>query len=475
MIRLPTVPLGRSCSPSVGGLVAIVVAGMLSPAPAGADELSPQEGYRLVAQLVAAEGKDSKIAAEALIRADDESLVPAIVDGLFFVPRPQRAPVRKVLERLTGHDAGNRHRDWVEYVGSRTDLRPKPGYDQWKSLQLRRVDANFGRVIYGGVPARIRLEEIVWGGVRLDGIPSIDDPAITSAAEAAFMRDRELVFGVHVGGVYRAYPRRVLSWHEMLNDVVGGEPVTLSYCTLCGSAVLYATGLDHDRRVLGTSGLLYRSNKLMYDRATYSLWSNLTGEAVLGQEAALGEKLVSLPLTLIQWGRWREAHPTTEVLDIPALKQKIGREFSFDYTIGAADRAREGVSFPVWRKSAALERNAEIYSLKVGDAAKAYPLDVLYETPVVNDVLGGVEIVLVSDVQSGAVRAYRSEGERFAAGDGADLVEDGKGRVWRLEEQALILGEGAGARRLERLAGHVAFWFGWFGFYPETEIYGIPR
>jgi hypothetical protein len=249
--------------------------------------------------------------------------------------------------------------------------------------------------------------------------------------------------------------------------------VALSYCTLCGSAVLYSTRTGEGRRMLGTSGLLYRSNKLMYDRETFGLWSNLTGEAVLGAEAAGGEALVPLPVTLTRWQEWRDAHPGTQVLDVPALKRSLGREVGFDYSVGAADRAREGVAFPVWKKSAVLDRNAEVYALAVGGAAKAYPLDALAEAPVLNDTLAEVDVVLVSEPGSGAVRAYRREGERFAAGETPGEVVDAEGRAWTVGEDALTLATDTETRRLDRLPGHVAFWFGWFGFYPETEVYGV--
>src|SRR6185369_7988742 len=128
----------------------------------------------------------------------------------------------------------------------------------------------------------------------------------------------ERVFGVSVKGEARAYPLRILDWHEMVNDVVGGEPVTLSYCTLCGSGVLYATrGADGSARTFGTSGLLYRSNKLMVDRQTRTLWSNLTGEAVLGPLAAGPggpARLALLPVVVTTWQEWRARHPATTVL-----------------------------------------------------------------------------------------------------------------------------------------------------------------
>lgn len=440
--------------------------------PVRAETLTPQRGYELVAQLVAGDPKPAKAAAKALIEAGDESLVPGIVDGLFFVPGPKRGPVIKVLEKLTGAEAGSRYLDWVEYVGGREDLTPKPGYDQWKSLQLRRVDARFGSLIYGGVHSRIRLEEIVWGGVPLDGIPSVDNPPTVPASKASFMRDSELVFGVNVNGSARAYQKRVLSWHEMLNDTVGGQPLALSYCTLCGSAILYSTLTADGHRMLGTSGLLYRSNKLMFDRKTFGLWSNITGEAVLGKEAIAGDNLDQLPVTLVRWKEWKETYPETDVLDIPAYRKQLGREFSFDYTVGAADRARKGVSFPVWRKSSVLDRNEEIYALKVGDATKAYRLDALYSRPVLNDEIGEVRIVLISDEKSGAIRAYLRADQTYSEGPTPAEVRDAEGRIWNVTEESLEPSFDATHRGFRRVPGHIAFWFGWFGFYPETEVWG---
>jgi hypothetical protein len=132
------------------------------------------------------------------------------------------------------------------------------------------------------------------------------------------------------------------------------------------------------------------------------------------------------------------------------------------------------VSFPVWRTSGRLDPKAEVYALRIGGAAKAYPLEPLEAEGVVNDTVGGEPVVLVSDPESGAVRAYRRAGHRFArAGDGG--LADEAGRPWRLTETALEPPEGeADLVPLPRLPGHVTFWFGWFGFFPETEVYGDP-
>ncbi len=432
------------------------------------------EGYSLVRRLMSRQDGERREAARKLLKGRDVSLVPALVDALFFTPKPARAELLQVLRGLTGEDAGTGYYDWVELVGRRTGLTGRPGYMEWKLSLLSRIDPRYQEIFYRSAPARIRLEEIVWGGVKLDGIPALEDPPRVPAAAAGFLTDRELVFGVSAGGAHHAYPLRYLSWHEMVNDVVGGEPVTLSYCTLCGSGIAYSGRTPGGRRTFGTSGLLYRSNKLMFDRQSHTLWSNLTGEPVVGRMAESPIRLEILPATVTTWGGWRAAHPDTTVLK---LDDSFGRRWSYTYAPGAADRARAGVSFPVWLKSKALEPKAEVYALRMGQLAKAYPIERVLQEKVVNDRLGGVDLVVIGDPESGAVRAYRRDGHILSPGRDAGELRDETGRAWRITEEALLAdaGDRQASPRLERLPGHVSFWFAWYGFFPQTEVYGVPR
>lgn len=229
------------------------------------------------------------------------------------------------------------------------------------------------------------------------------------------------------------------------------------------------------RRTFGTSGLLYRSNKLMYDRQTYTLWSNLTGEPVVGRLALSPVRLEILPVTVTTWGEWKAAHPDTTVLK---LDDGYGLRWNYDYKPGAAERARAGVAFPVPLKSGVLDRNTDVYALRSGNHAKAYPVDRVLKERVVNDRLGDLEVVLVGDPESGAVRAWQRNGQRFSAGDGREL-RDETGRRWRITEEALLpespeITEGENLQKLERLPGHLSLWFAWFAFFPETEVYGTP-
>ncbi|MFN7963075.1 MAG: DUF3179 domain-containing (seleno)protein [Thermoanaerobaculia bacterium] len=196
-----------------------------------------------------------------------------------------------------------------------------------------------------------------------------------------------------------------------------------------------------------------------------------TGEPVIGRLANTNARLAQLPITRIRWGEWLRRFPKTTVL---ALDQPDGKAAGFRYLPGAADRARHGVRFPVWQKSDRLKRDAEVYALRLGDRPKAYPLELLYARRVVNDRLGGEGLVLVADGASGAVRVYRAGGHRFSAGKAADQLEDETGAAWTLTEERLERPDG-GAEPLPRVPGHIAFWFGWYGFYPQTEVYeGAP-
>lgn len=464
-------------APSILSLLVWVT--MASPAgavlaPPSAQQPAAPEGYDLLLRLLSPVAGERRQVALRLIELKDRSLAPGLVDLLFFQPAAQRGETLSVLAALTGERAGERYHDWVELIGRREELAPKAGYLAFKAGLLARIDERYPKILYDGAPTRIRVEEIVWGGVRVEGIPALDQPAHLAAAEADYLDDAEKVFGVSVAGRQRAYPLRILDWHEMVNDVLGGEPITLSYCTLCGSGVLYSTRAAAGRPyTFGTSGLLYRSNKLMVDRQTLTLWNNLTGEPAVGRLARSPVRLALLPVTITTWGDWKNRHPATTVL---ALDRDLERRFGFSYVPGAADRRRAGVRFPVWQRSKALDDHAEIYALRLAGRAKAYPIARVLKERVVNDRLGEQNLVVVADPSSGAVRAYARGDQTFSPGGTATELRDGAGRRWRIDEEALTALEPVdGALTLPRLPGHQAFWFGWYSFFPETDLYGASR
>jgi hypothetical protein len=159
------------------------------------------------------------------------------------------------------------------------------------------------------VRSTIRLDEIDWGGVRVNGIPPLRSPKLVPAEAATWLLDGHIVFGVEVNGEARAYPKRILAWHELATDRLGGLDLTIVYCTLCGTVIPYQSQAGGRRFTFGTSGLLYRSNKLMFDEETGSLWSALDGKPVVGALVGSGLQLAFTSAVTTTWGAASTSRP----------------------------------------------------------------------------------------------------------------------------------------------------------------------
>ncbi|MGI9431006.1 MAG: DUF3179 domain-containing protein [Myxococcota bacterium] len=389
----------------------------------------------------------------------------------------------RALESTTGQSYGSDWPAWVRWY-SKTDLVPPRGFTGWKGALLGRIDPRFARLLPYGAPSHIRTEEIVWGGVAYEGIPALDRPSTVSAAEASYLEPREPVFGLAIGDDARAYPLRILDWHEMANDVVGGVPVSLAYCTLCGSGIVYdGRGPDGTAYDFGSSGFLMRSNKLMVDRQTGTLWNQLTGRPVVGPVAEDDFRLRVLPSVVTSWESWVRRHPETRVLSL-----ETGHERPYEPGAAYGDYfASDGTMFPVAGRGGAIAPKARIFGLEVEGLPKAFPLDRLLEERVVNDHVGAGAIVVVTSGErlavsgrsartgktrqydAGAeVRAYARGTLRFEAGSNARELIDGEGRVWRVTESALTR---EGEASLPRIPGTLSYWFAWSGYHPRTAVY----
>ncbi len=372
--------------------------------------------------------------------------------------------------------------DWVLWYAT-TDLQPPPGFRTWKGLLYSRIDEEFPSFFREDAPSTIRVEEVVWGGVALDGIPALVNARMLPAAEADYITPTELVFGVEINGDARAYPLRILDWHEMANDVVGGVPVALAYCTLCGAGVLFYTRVGDATYEFGSSGFLMRSNKLMYDRTTYTLWNQLTGEPVLGRLADGTIQLKRLPVVVTRWQAWLERHPDTQVLSLETGHLR-------DYTPGnpyGSYFASPETMFPAGDPARRLPDKARIYALNIDGQPHALATADVVRERVVNDSVGDTPVVVIAggpdlkgvgiDRRAGPVvwnagaeiRAYERGDQTFEPTEGTEQVRDGQGRLWRITEDALV---GPDDQTLDRLGGHLAYWFGWVSYFPRTTLYG---
>ncbi len=328
--------------------------------------------------------------------------------------------------------------------------------------------------------ALVDPDELVSGGPAPDGIPSIDEPKFLRADEVGFLADDEPVLALEVGGEARAYPVQILIWHEIVNDTVDGVPVAVTYCPLCNSAVAYDRRLGDRVLEFGTSGMLYNSALVMYDRQTESLWSHFTGEAVIGH--LTGAQLDVYPMATVAWADWRDAHPDGLVLS---------RDTGFDRNYGEnpypgyddVDSSPFLFEGEVDGRLAAMERVVGIAG--EGDVV-AVRLDKLDEQGVV-EVDGGdgplvvwVEPGVVSALDSSAVSAGREVGATgvfVPEADGQDLtferaddgfIDDQTGSRWNVLGQAV--GGPLEGSSLEPVAHLDTFWFAWAAYEPDTEI-----
>ncbi len=243
---------------------------------------------------------------------------------------------------------------------------------------------------------------------------------------------------------------------------MGGVDVTCAYCTLCGSAVLYDQRIGSQKFDFGTSGFLYRSNKLMYDRQTHSLWSALEGVPVTGKLVGSGLKLNRLAIVTTTWEAWKQRHPQTKVLSLETGHER-------DYGEGVAYRdyfATQDLMFPVPFQDKRLKNKQEVVALLLKGNAVAYDTSFLEKNPLYEEKIWGQSLVILTD-RSGANRVYDATGVSFSRWDWQSKLIDKEGQAWEVKEEALINPSGEQRRRLP---SHRAFWFGWHAQFPDSRL-----
>lgn len=271
-------------------------------------------------------------------------------------------------------------------------------------------------------------EEILAGGPPKDGIPAITEPRFVDANSATFLRRDDRVIGVVQEGVAKAYPSRILNWHEVVNDAIGTTAIAVTYCPLTGSGVVYDRTANGRTRSFGVSGLLYQSNVLFYDHQTESLWSQLKEEAVTG--SLTGTRLRAVPSVTTTWADWRHMHPDTLV-----LSTETGYPRDYERDPYAGYRASPEAMFLLQHVDARLPAKATVLGVRVGNVSKAYPLNQLAQTRRTEDQLRETRIRIDYDPDA---------------------------------ERAVVIALDSNAP----LPAVTAYWFAWSAFHPDTAVWG---
>ena len=318
------------------------------------------------------------------------------------------------------------------------DTPAPPGYLDYKRRLFTAVDDRWAFVFTE--PNELELRYLSWGGVLIDDrppgdsdpcarscIPALDDPEVTDVAGGAWYPDEGTVFGIEIGGEARAYPKHIMEVHEMINDTLGGRRFAMPYCTLCASAQVFFTDNveGFPEPVLRTSGLLSRSNKVMYDLHTRSVFDTFTGAAVTGPMLESRVVLEQAGVVTTTWGDWKDAHPSTTIV---AADGGIGRSYDLDPLQGRDDN---GPIFPIGDRDLRLATQAQVLGVVLGDGtAIAFPVDAAHAAIADGQTVSLAGVTVVAD--AGGLRA------QF---DGATL------------------------------ASHQAFWFAWSQFHPATLLW----
>ena len=386
------------------------------------------------------------------------------------------APAQGIAVDTTAPDTAAQSRATGTEAGSLVE--PDPNFQDElddSSISTRGWKTDFSR-------HTVPFFEIMSGGPPRDGIPPIDNPLFVEIDEAnGWIDDKEPVISLEIDGVTRAYPLQILTWHEIVNDELGGVPVAVTFCPLCNSAIAFDRRLDGVVYDFGTSGSLRFSDLIMWDRQTESWWQQLSGEAIIGELA--GRRLTLLPAAIISWSDFKAANPDSQVLSRETGNPRdYGRNPYAGY-----DRADRPPFLYDGIPDGRLLPKERVLALSINDADIAFPFSVLEQEGAINHTVGGRDVAVffklgtLSALDAGTISLSRDvgatgvfdpklDGRKLTfRSDGDRILDEETGSEWNILGQA-VEGPLAGSK-LDPIVHANHFWFAWAAFKLETTIY----
>lgn len=277
----------------------------------------------------------------------------------------------------------------------------------------------------------VPIERIVSGGPGKDGIPALSNPRFLDATAATFLDAEDRVLGITRGSEAKVYPIKILNWHEIVNDRLGRDSVTITYCPLCGTGIGFDARVDGKPHSFGVSGLLYESDLLMYDRETESLWSQIAMEAVAGP--LTGSKLTPIFLEHTTWHEWLTQHPSTKVL---SPHTGFSRDYDRDPYLGYAERPE--LMYDTTHFDPSYLSKEWVLGVVIDGVAKAYPFSELQRVPSpVTDKIGEQHVLIHFNPHARSAKVTHVDGQP--------------------------------------LPSVMAYWFAWTAFHPQTEVFRQPK
>ena len=280
-----------------------------------------------------------------------------------------------------------------------------------------------------GTKYLVNPNKILSGGPPKDGIPSIDKPKFISVKDAdKWIKDNELVLAINYKGVKKVYPLQILVWHEIVNDIIAKDPILITYCPLCGSGIAYERKINNKEVEFGTSGKLYNSNLVMYDRKTNTYWSQIDGKAIIGN--LTGQELNEISIDTVTWRDWKKEHPDSLV-----LSQKTSYDRNYGKDPYGSYYEDSFLFFPVENTNDKVHPKTVIFGIEINKTYKAYKESDLKKLGTITDTVSETKIKLTID-KAGTVK------------------------IIDLNNQKEIIKERG-------------FWFSWYAFHPNTKLYEL--
>ena len=398
----------------------------------------------------------------------DKKFIAPLVDMLWMDVGWERW-VREALERLSGERFAT-PAEWYQWMLTSAPQLPE-GYGEWKGRLLALIDPSLRDLI----PDQSALdgpgpEALIWSLVRADAVPPLVDPPNVHRVEELYLSDSDVVYGVEVNGVQRAYPERIIGWHGSVADTVNGVRILLWHCPVCGGAAVFnRLASDGQAYTFVASGLVWDSRRLFRDEETNSLWDAVSGRAVAGPLAEAGVHLVPRVSVRTTWGDWSARYPNTRVL---SLDTGFVRDYSPGAYEVAAVEGADAPAFPVVRLDDRLPAMTPVFAVTVGGSRKAYPLAAVESAGIFADTVGGTDIVIVSSGPGRGATAYETLGTAFIgmSGPPADRVlTDTDELTWFVSEEKLLNTRNSRVR--ESVPAQVEYWFAWSGAFPDTGVW----
>lgn len=331
--------------------------------------------------------------------------------------------------------------------------------------------------------ALIDLSELSAGGPPKDGIPSIDNPGFIAPGEAqSWLSEKEPVIAVEYEGEARAYPLQILIWHEIVNDSISGDPLLVTFCPLCYSALVFDRTVDGEVLEFGVSGFLRHSDLVMFDRKTETLWQQFTGKAIVGDY--VGMTLEQIPSQIISFAQFKNSYPDGDVLSRnTGYRRNYGQNPYTGY-----DDIDNTPLFGAGKKDGRLPPMEKVIGVKIGQQTKTYPYSVTEEEKVINDRINETDIVIFhlegarSALDASKISNSREDGSTGVFKRGLDdrtltftlnsdkIIDKQTQSEWNITGKAIsgpLKGE-----QLQAVTSGDYFAFAWLVFWPDTEIYG---